>query len=276
MSTTCHRLVLANEKGGTGKSTLAVHLAVWLVGSGHPAHLIDLDRRQRTSFRYLENRRRHAAARGRELPMPEASVPADDALETAVEAAAKAGARVVVIDTPGRDSPEGRAALAMADTLVTPINDSFVDLDLLGEVDDETFAIRRPSFYAETVWRAKAARARRDGATLDWVLLRNRLSPLEARNRRRVGAALAELSRRVGFRIAPGLAERVIYRELFPSGLTVLDVDGELTLSHVAARAELRELAASLGLDRLGRRDGPADVSRRSSDRHGPDMMGHA
>src|SRR5258708_15243031 len=41
-------------------------------------------------------------------------------------------ADVIVIDTPGRDDPVARAAILRADTLVTPMNDSFVDLDLIG------------------------------------------------------------------------------------------------------------------------------------------------
>jgi len=138
----------------------------------------------------------------------------------------------------------------LADLVITPVNDSFVDLDLIGEVDADSFRVTRPSFYAETVWKARQARARADGASVDWVVLRNRLSMLEARNRRRVGEAIDELARRVGFRVAPGLSERVIYRELFPKGLTLLDKGafGDMSMGHVAARAELRTLMQALGL----------------------------
>ncbi len=253
MSTRPTILVLANEKGGTGKSTVAVHLAVALAAQGRRVHLLDLDQRQRTSARYLENRARHARRQGLDLPQPAADVLPEGADPAgAIEGLA---ADIVILDTPGRDFEEGRRALALADTLVTPINDSFVDFDLIGRVHPETFRVERPSFYAETVWKARQARARRDGGTVDWVLLRNRLSPLEARNRRRVGAALAELAPRVGFRIVPGLSERVIYRELFPSGLTLLDLAhlGEPSVSHVAARAELRELLAALFPAEAGR-----------------------
>lgn len=252
MSTNSHTLVLANEKGGTGKSTVAVHLAVALAARGARVRLFDLDERQRTSFRYLENRGHYIRAHERPLPLPEARVlaPGADVAAAAAEAA-QDGVEVLVFDTPGRDSPEARTALALADTLVTPINDSFIDFDLIGQVDPESYQVTRPSFYAETVWKAKAARARTEGRTLDWVLLRNRLSTLEARNRRRVGTALEQLSKRVGFRIAPGLSERVIYRELFPKGLTLLDIEeiGEVAMSHVAARAEIRELLQALHLE---------------------------
>lgn len=246
MSTRPTVIVLANEKGGTGKSTVAVHLAVALAAEGKRVRLLDLDQRQRTSARYIENRMAHARRHGLSLAMPEAAVVEAGADPAA--AVAEGGADILVFDTPGRDSEEGRRALALADTLVTPINDSFVDFDLIGRVNPETFRVERPSFYAETVWKARQARARADGTTVDWVVLRNRLSTLEARNRRRVGNALLELAPRVGFRVVPGLAERVIYRELFPSGLTLLDLPhlGEPSMSHVAARAELRELLAAL------------------------------
>jgi chromosome partitioning protein len=249
MSTQTSVIVLGNEKGGTGKSTVAVHLAVALAGEGRRVVLHDLDERQKTSARWLENRRRTAEKHGLQIPLPEWRVlkPGEDPAEAV---RSEAGA-TLIFDTPGRDSPEARAALALADTLITPMNDSFIDFDLIGEVDPDSYRVTRPSFYSETIWKARQARARADGTSVDWVVLRNRLSTLEARNRRRVGAALDELSRRVGFRIAPGLSERVIYRELFPKGLTLLDVDqlGELSMSHVAARAEIRELLASLRLD---------------------------
>ena len=253
-----HIIVLGNEKGGTGKSTTAVHIAVSLVHAGLRVGAIDIDARQRTFDRYLENRRRYAGRTGLELPTPDNVVIPDhsetlDRARLHTEIENFAGHDVIVIDTPGRDSVLGRAALARADTLVTPLNDSFVDFDLIGQVDPETFKVIRPSFYAEMIWEARKQRARADGGTVDWVVLRNRLSSLEARNMRRVGNALDELAKRVGFRVIAGLSERVIYRELFPKGLTLLDlaVIEDASLSHVAARAELRSLVASLSLPAL-------------------------
>lgn len=250
-----HVIVLGNEKGGTGKSTTAVHVAVALAHAGFTVGAIDLDSRQRTFARYMENRRDFAAKRGIALPMPETVVIADEAPDVdrerlATQVSAFAGKDAIVIDTPGRDSVLGRMAMGISDTLVTPLNDSFVDFDLIGQVDAETFKVKRPSFYAELVWDARKARAKHDGGTVDWVILRNRLSTLEARNMRRVGSALDELSKRIGFRTVPGMSERVIYRELFPKGLTLLDtgVIEEVSMSHVAARAELRELIGGLNL----------------------------
>ena len=151
----------------------------------------------------------------------------DGQSEAALDAAIdrlSADADVIVIDTPGRDDPVARAAILRADTLVTPMNDSFVDLDLIGQVDPETYKVTKPSFYAELVWNSRTQRAKTHGTSVDWVVLRNRLQHVEAHNMRRVGAALDELARRVGFRVIPGLGERVIYRELFPKGLTLLDL----------------------------------------------------
>jgi chromosome partitioning protein len=156
----------------------------------------------------------------------------------------------IVIDTPGRDDKYARIAAVRASTLVTPMNDSFVDLDLIGQVDAESYKVKKPSFYAELIWEARKERAKADGTTIDWVVLRNRLQQLEAKNMRRVGEAMAELSRRVGFRVIPGLSERVVYRELFPSGLTLLDLGAmeSVGISHITARQELREMLAGLAL----------------------------
>ncbi len=257
-----HLIVLGNEKGGSGKSTTAVHIAIAFAHDGARVGVIDLDHRQRTVARYLENRAAFATRRGLALVQPEVAVIADDPEGTVAPGGrsdvaaltarldAWAGLDVIVVDTPGRDSALARAALARADTLITPMNDSFVDFDLIGQVDPETYKVRRPSFFAEMVWDARKARGKTDGGTVDWVVLRNRLSSLEARNMKRVGDALGELSKRVGFRVVPGLSERVIYRELFPRGLTLLDVDAleNFSLSHVAARAELRAMIAALGV----------------------------
>ena len=247
-----HLIVFANEKGGSGKSTTAVHTAVALAAAGRSVAAIDLDARQRTLGRYLENREETARRRKIELITPRAET-IDSADPAAIESRLEELGRqveFVVIDTPGRDDPLARAAMQRADTLVTPINDSFVDLDLIGQVDPEKYTVRRPSFYAELVWDARKVRARTDGGTVDWVVLRNRLQHVEARNMRRVAAALAELSKRVGFRVIPGLSERVIYRELFPKGLTLLDVAhlGEVGIGHIAARQELREMVSGLEL----------------------------
>jgi chromosome partitioning protein len=248
-----HRIIFANEKGGSGKSTSAVHTAVALAAKGHRVAALDLDTRQRTLGRYLDNRAALIQRDRLDLPMPVYDT-FDSAKGAAIQDRLDALADDVdflIVDTPGRDDDHVRVAISTADTLVTPINDSFVDLDLIGQVDPDNYKVKRPSFYAELVWDARKARAKSDGGTVDWVVLRNRLQHLEARNMRRVAAALAELSKRVGFRVIPGLSERVIYRELFPKGLTLLDlaaIGEDAGLAHVAARGELRELIGGLEL----------------------------
>jgi chromosome partitioning protein len=251
-----HRIVFANEKGGTGKSTTAVHVAIALAYQGAKVAAIDLDPRQRTLHRYLENRAETERRRGITLPKAQFAVFTGDTVAQldALAAEMGEGTDFVLFDTPGRDDPFARHVATGADTLVTPLNDSFVDFDLIGQVDAETFKVRRLSFYAELIWEARKKRAMATIAEkrreMDWVVVRNRTQHLEARNMRRLDQALTELSKRVGFRIASGLSERVIYRELFPSGLTLLDKGqlGELGTSHLVARQELRALLANLNL----------------------------
>lgn len=256
-----HRIVFANEKGGTGKSTTAVHVAIALAYMGAKVGAIDLDPRQRTLHRYFENRAETERRRGITLPTARFEVFKGDSVEEldALAEAVGEGMDFLVFDTPGRDDLFARHAATGADTLVTPLNDSFVDFDLIGQVDAETFKVRRLSFYAELIWETRKKRAmmtieqgRRD---LDWVVVRNRTGHIEARNQRRLEGALVELSKRVGFRISNGLSERVIYRELFPSGLTLLDKGhlGDLGTSHLVARQELRALLASLALPMPGK-----------------------
>ena len=262
-----HRIVFANEKGGTGKSTTAVHVAIALAYRGARVAAIDLDSRQRTLTRYLENRAETCARRDIELPSAEfavfegASVEALEGKVAELAAGDLAGPTdFVIFDTPGRDDPLARHAAERADTLVTPMNDSFVDFDLIGQVDAETFKVRRLSFYAELIFEARKTRAVKERREIDWIVVRNRVQHVEARNQQRIDQALTELSKRVGFRVAQGLSERVIYRELFPSGLTLLDKGqlGELGTSHLVARQELRELVANLHLPMPGRTARPA------------------
>ena len=251
-----YRIVFANEKGGTGKSTTAVHVAIALAYQGARVAAIDLDARQRTMHRYLENRAETMRRRGITLPTATFAVYEGTSSDDLDALTGQLGAEhdFVLFDTPGRDDPLARHVATQADTLVTPLNDSFVDFDLIGQVDAETFKVRRLSFYAELIWEARKKRAmatiKEARKEMDWVVVRNRTGYTEARNQKRIDQALIELSKRVGFRIASGLSERVIYRELFPSGLTLLDKGhlGELGTSHLVARQELRTLVAGLAL----------------------------
>jgi chromosome partitioning protein len=247
-------IVFGNEKGGSGKSTAAVQVAIGLLRRGHTVGTLDLDARQGTLSRYLE----HREARGG-LPMPERAAIAASQLADSADAgkaeseslraalAALGGVEFIIVDTPGSDTRLSRLAHARADTLVTPINDSFVDFDLLARVDPATKRIIGPSVYAELVWERRKERALAGGAPIDWIVMRNRLGHSEARNKREMAAAIDELAKRIGFRVAPGFGERVIFRELFLTGLTLFDLGGAvggppLAMSHIAGRQEARVL----------------------------------
>ena len=261
-------IVIGNEKGGAGKSTLAIHIVTGLLHAGRKVAVIDLDLRQRSLERFFANRVAWTKANGHDLPLPfvpdmgdgKALHKADETEQLARFEAAYAEARgvadVIVIDTPGGDTALSRAAHGRADQIVTPMNDSFVDFDLLGEVDPVTLDLIRPSIYSESVWEARKHRAVTEGrqVTIDWIVVTNRLAVAEARNRRRLASRMAKLAKRVGFRVGPGLRDRVIYRELFPFGLTVADLSNDIrpvsvSLAHVAARQEMRNLMQALGLD---------------------------
>lgn len=245
-----HIIVVGNEKGGSGKSTTAMHLATALARMGHAVGAIDLDVRQRSFGRYVENRRAHAGRHGLDLATPALADPREDSDLGAL--VVELGAEFVVIDCPGAHTPLAQAAHAVADTLITPLNDSFVDFDLLARVDGETMKVLGPSVYSEMVWSARQRRAHAGLRPIDWVVVRNRLGVQQMHNKRKVGDALHKLAPRIGFRVAPGFSERVIFRELFPRGLTLLDLRdvgvGSLAMSHIAARQELRDLVKALRL----------------------------
>ncbi|OYX24768.1 MAG: ATPase [Rhodobacterales bacterium 32-66-7] len=216
-------IVVGNEKGGSGKSTTCMHVATALARMGQRVGALDLDLRQRSFARYAENRRAYLAKVGLTLPSP--------------------------------DFQELPVAHTLADTLITPMNDSFVDFDLLARVDPVSGQILGPSIYAEMVWGARQRRAEAGMAPIDWIVVRNRLGAQAMHNKKKVGGALEDLSRRIGFRVLSGFSERVIFRELFPRGLTLLDLADtgvdQLSLSNIAARQELRDLMSGLKLPAL-------------------------
>lgn len=260
-----HIIVVGNEKGGSGKSTTCMHIATALARLGHRVGALDLDLRQKSFGRYIENRRAWLALSGLALPTPdyrdlpdidpatlaEGENLYDARLSAAVEAMEPV-ADFVVIDCPGSHTRLSQVAHSLADTLVTPLNDSFVDFDLLAHLDPETGRVTGPSIYSEMVWSARQLRAQAGLRPIDWIVLRNRLGAQQMHNKRKVGEALEDLSRRIGFRVVPGFAERVIFRELFPRGLTLLDLKDtgvdHLNMSHVAARQEVRDLLTALRL----------------------------
>lgn len=263
MSKKPHIIVLGNEKGGTGKSTVSMHVTVSLLRLGFKVGTIDVDARQGTFTRYMENRKTTSEALGKGLPLSthipillsqntnreEAIAEDKKNLENAI--AQLSDNDFILIDTPGSDSPLSRAAHALADTLITPLNDSFIDLDMLVRLKSDNLDIVRPSTYAEMVWEQKKQRAIRDKGSIEWFVLRNRLSNISAKNKQQMEKVIEVLAKRIGFHHVPGFSERVIFRELFLKGLTVLDLEDckmPLSFSHVGAKQELRNLIQTLNL----------------------------
>lgn len=260
-----HIIVVGNEKGGSGKSTTTMHLATALARMGHRVGGLDLDLRQKTFGQYVSNRLRYAAQINITLQSPnyielpetaEADLNpgehlADRRLSSAIEML-EPQSDFILIDCPGSHTRLSQMAHAMANTLITPLNDSFVDFDLLAKIESDGVTVRGPSVYSEMVWNARQMRAQAGLTPLDWIVVRNRLGTQNMINKQKMADAIAILAKRIGFRIAPGFGERVVFRELFPRGLTLLDLKdlgiNQLSMSNIAARQELRELVKALNL----------------------------
>ena len=261
--------VVGNEKGGAGKTTCSMHLITGLLDKGLKVASLDTDCRQHSLTRYIQNREAYNAKNPDKLvAMPRHFLLKESVAQNIPErekeeqylfeqmfADAKNNADVIVIDTPGSHSFLSCLAHSYADTVVTPINDSFVDMDVMAKVDSEGKIIS-PSIYSQMIWTQKMERAKRDGKSIEWVVMRNRLSNLDASNKRNVSRVLDDLAKRISFKVVPGFSERVIFKELFLQGLTLLDLTAAnfgkpFNMSHVAARMELREFMQSLNIAHL-------------------------
>jgi chromosome partitioning protein len=253
-------IVLGNEKGGTGKSTIAMHLAVYLLHGGFRVGTVDVDARQGTFSRYFEYRKASSVG-GLRVPthfavrkspaenIAQAKADENDDFQKAM--AALDDHDFIIIDTPGNDTFLSQLAHSYADTLITPLNESFVDLDVLVSVKGSDNKRLHPSIYAEMVWNQRKERAKRGEKPIDWIVLKNRLTTLYSKNRSEINLVLEALSKRIGFRLCGGFCERVVFKELFLSGLTLLDLElsnQQMSLSHVSARQELRELITFMRL----------------------------
>lgn len=260
-----HIIVVGNEKGGAGKSTVAMHVATAIARMGHKIGCLDLDLRQKSLARYFENRKNFMADQGMDLPTPsyvdlpeiskEDIAPGENVFDHRLSAAVaglEPESDFILIDCPGSHTRLSQVAHSLADTLITPLNDSFIDFDLLAHIGIDGETITGPSVYSEMVWNARQLRAQAGLAPIDWIVVRNRLGAQNMVNKQKMEAAVGKLARRIGFRTAPGFNERVIFRELFPRGLTLLDLRDigveRLNISNVAARQELRDMIKSLNL----------------------------
>ncbi len=265
-----HIVVFGNEKGGVGKTTFAIHCIISLLYKGYKVCSIDVDSRQHSLTSYINNRIKYNGDTF-SLPIPEhflITESEDENIQTKKEKERivfeniflkTQTADYLIIDTPGNDTNLSRIAHSYADTIVTPINDSFVDLDVIasysgiGEENISDLRLYKPSTYSHMVWEQKISKLQRDKLSIKWFVARNRLTNIDSKNKRFLQKALEVLSKKLSFRVLEGFKERVIFKELFLKGITLLDIANQelkknFSLSHIAARQELRELVDSLDL----------------------------
>ncbi len=274
-----HIIVFGNEKGGSGKSTTAMHVAIALLRLGYKVGTIDLDARQATLTRYMRNRFNYAQRTHTQIPIPSHMAITRSEAPTVEEqrnedyeflmlaiGELKVTCDFIVVDTPGSDSHLSRLAHGHADILITPMNDSFVDLDLLAELDPDTHKILDLSIYSKMVMEQQALKMKREGSNMDWIVMRNRMTHIDAKNKRAVSDILEKMAEPFGFRISPGFGERVVFKELFLKGLTLMDLKENAgtprTLSQLSARQEVRQLLRTIGPENLkGYRKPPNDFT---------------
>ncbi len=253
-----HVIVISNEKGGTGKSTVSMHLAIKLMQENFKVAVVDTDGRQGTLTHYIENRKRFCKESGISLPVPELlTISPVEKIEQVGEHQKEAASLIaallpefdaVIIDTPGNKNYLFETAHQFADTLITPISDSLIDLNVISEIDFTRPEERHAGRYAQYIWDVKKQLAQRGHPMLNWIVVGNKVSALNSRNKNQVFGYLEKAAKTYGFRVAPAIRDRVIYKELFLQGLTVLDLNHQalkcrLSVSHIAAKQEIRSLA---------------------------------
>lgn len=254
LSSKAHIIVVANEKGGTGKSTLSMHMATKLLYENFKVAVIDLDGHQGSLTKYIENRRNFCTKNKIQLPSPVHYVFEPVAKEANKEEIENLIAELstrfdaIIIDTPGSRNYLFELAHKFLHTLITPIGDSLVDLSAIADINPETGEILKSGHYAEFVWETKKKLAANDLPYLNWIICGNKVSSLRSKNKDMVFAKLESLSKLYGFRFTQGLKDRVIYKELFLDGLTILDMASpklhrRMCVSHLAAKMEINSLA---------------------------------
>lgn len=257
-------IVVGNEKGGSGKSTLSINLAIAFLYSGYKVATIDLDGRQGTLTHYVENRVRNIKDNNINLPMSEHLVVTpsqftskksseEDEAQLDLEIQdLKKDYDIIIIDTPGTYSLLSNAGHKNADILITPVNDSLVDIDVIANIDPYTKQVISESQYTENIRDIQKQREKLGKAPLRWIVLRNRISHINAKNKREVGSILKLLQEKIGFTYIPGIGERVVYKEMFLKGLTILDLikmnNEEIAISHIAAKNELLNILQTINI----------------------------
>lgn len=247
-----HLIVFANEKGGVGKSTLAFHIAIALADAGKKVACVDLDYAQATLSRGLTNREATCRLLKTWLPMPRHTALAQPSGAYLSQEIARigSGCDFILIDAAGSDSPIARRAIAMADTLVTPVSCSFADLDVLGQFDAHSLRLLRLGHFARLVQSLTAAKHDLRLPAPDWIVMPNRNRSASSNNETVARNALHRIAKRAGFRLGSGLGDRVAYRELFLLGLTHIDLKRLPGFARVKtlARREVEQMLADLRL----------------------------
>ncbi|MBP5399763.1 MAG: AAA family ATPase [Alphaproteobacteria bacterium] len=253
-----HIITISNEKGGTGKSTISMHLAILLIQEGFKTAVVDMDGRQGTLSNYIKNRHSFGIQNHINLIAPQlvTITPRENPLEyqnhvseikMAIDELSKSY-DAIIIDTPGNKNYLFELAHKLADTLITPISDSFIDLNVLATIDENNPQKQQAGQYAQFVWEIKKYLAQQGKPLLNWIVVGNKISPFNSRNKNLFFDHLQKISKMYGFRIAGNLRDRTIYKEMFPQGLTVLDLNtknlkSKMTISHLAAKQEIKSLA---------------------------------
>jgi len=257
-------IVIGNEKGGAGKTTTAMNIIISLLYLDFKVVSIDTDVRQLSLTRYIENRVNVIDKMKLDIPLPthyridaRENEPKEESTQLdKIINKTSPDADFIIIDTPGTNNHLSRYSHSKADIIITPINDSFVDIDLLANIDGETLKIIRPGIYSQMVWEEKINRAKENKKSIDWIIVRNRIGSIDTRNKRNVEKVISSLSKRIGCRLASGFGERVIFKELFLQGLTLLDIKNKsikpsitMSMSHIIARQELLSLLSALNIE---------------------------
>ena len=258
-------IVFGNEKGGSGKTTTAFHVAIALLKASHKILIVDADVRQKSFTRYLENREQTIQSGKISLEIPKILNISEEILNNIDENTSelqkildekKKDFDFIIIDTPGHYNKLSKVLHEQADIIVTPINDSFLDLDLLGQINSEDLSNSKVGVYSNMVFECKKQRALKDKKEIEWYVIRNRISGTSTINMQNIEEAVNKLSSKYGFKVISGFGDRVIFKELFLDGLTLSDAGlspkVRMNLSLIAARQELREIMVQISKNQNG------------------------
>ena len=252
-------VVFGNEKGGSGKTTTAFHIAIILTKAGKKILAIDIDIRQKSFTRYLDNRNKTIERDKLPLQLPYIMSISDELIKSVDKDSSELKNIIdqkrqeydfIIVDTPGHYNALSKAVHEQADIIITPINDSFLDVDLLGQVNNQHYTDLKAGVYSNMIFECKKKRALIDKKEIEWYVIRNRISSTTTNNMQNIEEAINKLSSKYGFKVISGFGDRVIFKELFLDGLTLSDARTspkvKINLSTVAARNELREIVKAI------------------------------